>query len=95
MILSKIRRIGQVDAQQSLAQSRGIDTRGHRFTGKGERFYRNLRDNVFTQRVVGVRNEQPEEVVDAGTIATFKKQLNRYMERTGLEGYGPNTRSSL
>lgn len=29
-------------------------------------------------------------MVDAGTIATFKRRLNRYTERKGLKGYGPN-----
>ena len=32
----------------------------------------------------------PEEVVEAGTIPTLKKLLARCMDRTGLEGYGPN-----
>ena len=40
--------------------------------------------NFFTQRMVGLWNK---EVVEAGTIPTFKKQLDRYMDRTGLEGY--------
>lgn len=31
-----------------------------------------------------------EEVVEAGTITKFKKNLDRYMDRTVLEGYGPN-----
>lgn len=35
-------------------------------------------------------NKLSEEVVDAGGIATFKKHLGKYMDRTGLEGYGPN-----
>ena len=35
-------------------------------------------------------NELPEVVVEAGTITTFKRHLDRYMDRKGLEGYGPN-----
>jgi len=35
-------------------------------------------------------NELPEEVVEAGTLSPFKMHLDRYMDRKGLEGYGPN-----
>eukprot|EP00061_Rhincodon_typus_P018569 g47790.t1 len=34
-------------------------------------------------------NECPEEVVDTGTIPTFKRHSDRYVNREGLEGYGP------
>ena len=66
------------------------ETRGHRFKVKGKRFHRNLRDNFFTQKVVGVWNKLSEEVVGAGTIPLFKKQFDRHMYRAGLEGYGPS-----
>eukprot|EP00061_Rhincodon_typus_P004079 g21690.t1 len=56
---------------------------------RGERFEKNLRGNFITQRVVRVWNELPEEVVEAITIATFKRHLDGYMNRKGLEGYGP------
>lgn len=39
---------------------------------------------------MGIWNELLGEVVEAGTIATFKKQLVRYVARTGLEGFGSN-----
>lgn len=35
-------------------------------------------------------NDLPEELVEADTIARFKKHSNRYTDRTGLEGDGPN-----
>ena len=57
---------------------------------RGERFKRDLRDNFFTQRVVRVWNELSEKMVEAGSIATFKKHLDKYMDGKGLEGYGPN-----
>ena len=57
---------------------------------RGERFKRDLRGNFFTQRVVRVWDELPEEVVEAGTITTFKRHLDRYMDGKGLEGSGPN-----
>ena len=37
-----------------------------------------------------VWNEMPEEVVEGGTMTTFKRHLDRYMDGKGLEGYGPN-----
>ena len=64
-----------------------------KFKVKGKSFNRNLRGNIFTHG--GGWNELPEEVVEAGTIPTFKKQLDRNMHRAGLEGYGPNTGSSV
>ena len=44
---------------------------------------------MFTQRVVSVWNKLPE-VVEAGTILSFKKHLDSYMDKMGIEGYGPN-----
>lgn len=55
-----------------------------------EKFNRNLKGNFFIQRVEGVRNELSEEVVEAQTIITFKRPLDRYKTRKGLEGYGPS-----
>eukprot|EP00061_Rhincodon_typus_P009729 g33447.t1 len=44
---------------------------------RGERFKRDLKDNFFTQRVGCMQNELPEDVVDAGTVTTFKRLLDR------------------
>eukprot|EP00061_Rhincodon_typus_P007432 g29121.t1 len=40
-------------------------TRRRRFKVRGERFKRDLRGNLFAQRVVRLRKELPEEVVEA------------------------------
>ena len=40
--------------------------------------------------MVGVWNKLPEVVVEAGTILSFKKHLDSYMSKMGIEGYGPN-----
>jgi len=57
---------------------------------RGDRYRRVLGDNFFTQRVVSVWNELPEAVVEVGTILSFKKHLDSYMGKMGVEGYGPS-----
>lgn len=62
-------------------------TRGHRFTVRGwggRRFNGKLKGNLSTSRMVGVLNELLEEVVEAASIAMFKKHLDMYMDRTSL-----------
>eukprot|EP00061_Rhincodon_typus_P007034 g28298.t1 len=39
-------------------------------------------------RVVSAQNALPEEMMEADTVATFKKHLDEYMNRKGIEGYG-------
>ena len=39
--------------------------------------------------MVGAWNSPPGEVVEANTIVTFKGCLDKYMNRMGMEGYGP------
>ena len=65
-----------------------IQTRRHELRVRGQKFRGNMRGNFFTQRVVAVWNELPVEVVEAGSILLFKKKLDRYMDRKGMEGYG-------
>ena len=35
-------------------------------------------------------NKLPEVVVKAGIILSFRKCLDNYMGKAGIEGYGPN-----
>ena len=65
-----------------------IQTRGHDMRIKGQKFRGNMRGNFFTQRVVAVWNDLPAEVVEAGSILTFKSKVDRYMDGKGMEGYG-------
>ena len=39
---------------------------------------------------MSVWNKLPEVVVEAGTILSFKKCLDSYMDKLGIEEYGPN-----
>lgn len=61
----------------------------YRFTTGEERFDRNLNGNHFTQTVLGIWNELPEEATGAGTISRFQRHLDRYMNEKEWEGYGP------
>lgn len=42
--------------------------------------------------MVGTRNEFPEEVIESSTITTIKRQLDRHIDRKGLEGLGAKRR---
>lgn len=44
-----------------------------------KRFKGDLRSKCFTQSVISICDELPEEVVKAGKITTFKKYLDRYL----------------
>jgi len=59
--------------------------RGHMFKVRGGKFKRDVRGRFFTQRVVGAWNRLPQEVVEAGTLATCK---SGYMNTEGIEKYG-------
>lgn len=41
-----------------------------------------------TLRVVGIWNEVPEEIGEAGAVTAFNRHLDKYIDRKGLEGYG-------
>ena len=45
--------------------------------------------SFFTQRMVSAWNSLPGEVVEADTLVTFKGRLDEYMNRMGIEEYGP------
>ena len=64
-------------------------TRVHRFKMRGARFKGDEQGRYFTQRLVGAWNLLPGEVVEADTVVTFKGRLDKYMNRMGIEGYGP------
>ena len=63
-------------------------TRGHGLKIRGKPFSNEVRRNVFTQRVVNVRNSLPQKVVEAKTLCDFKNKLDRALEVQGIKGYG-------
>ena len=44
----------------------------------------------FLHRLVGAWNALPEVVVAAGTLATFKRNLDGYTDEEEIEGYRPS-----
>lgn len=44
---------------------------------RGKIFNRNLRINIFTQRLVGIWNKLLVEIIKAGNITTFKRHLHQ------------------
>ena len=80
-----MRGIDQLDSQYLFPKVEESKTRGHRFKVGGERYKRFQRGNFFREGA-SVWNE----LLEAGTILFFKKHLDSYMGKLGVEGYGPN-----
>ena len=68
----------------------GSTTRGHGLKVRCWRFRGDLRENLFTQRVVGIWNSLPERVVEAGTLTTSQKHLDEQLKCHSIKGYGPS-----
>lgn len=66
--------IAMVDSQCLFPIVEMSTTREQRFKVRGRKFKGNLNGNYFTQ-IVGIWNELPEEMVEAGTETTFNKHL--------------------
>ena len=63
-------------------------TRGHGLRIRGRPFRTELRRNFFSQRIVEVWNALPQRAVEANSLHTFKKELDRYLVDRGIMGYG-------
>ena len=53
----------------------------------GARSQTNKRKYFFTQRITGLWNSLPEEVVTAVSLDSFKTGLDKFMESKGINGY--------
>ena len=85
-----MRGIDRVDSQRLFPRLEVSITRGHRFKMRRGKFKGDVRGKFFMQRMVGAWNALPEEVVETGTLATFKRHLDGYMNSEGIEVYGPS-----
>eukprot|EP00061_Rhincodon_typus_P004022 g21575.t1 len=65
----------------------GSITGVHRFKVRGKKFERCAK-HVFHTTGDECLDALPEEVVEADTIAAFKKHLDKYMNKKGIEEYG-------
>ena len=64
-----------------------VATRGKpRFRVLGSRYRGDVRGKLFTQRVVGAWNRLPVVVVEADSIGSFKRLLDKFMEVSKIEG---------
>jgi len=79
-----IRGIDRVDCQRLFPRVEQTIARGHKFKVKGGRYRGDVRGKFFTQRVVGVWNALPVEVVESESLGTFKRLFDRYMDYGGM-----------
>ena len=84
-----MRGMDRVDSQKFFPRVEESITRGHRFKVRGARFKGDVRGKFFYTEGGGCWNSLPREVMEADTLVTFKGRLDKYMNRMGIEGYGP------
>ena len=63
-------------------------TRGHSLRIRGKPFRTETRKHFFSQRVVSLWNSLPQRAVEAGSLDTFKRELDRALKDSGVRGYG-------
>ena len=63
-------------------------TRGHSLRIRGKSFRTEMRRTFFTQRVVNLWNSLPQKVVEASSLAIFKRELDVALVAKGIRGYG-------
>ena len=63
-------------------------TRGHSLKIRGKSYRTEMRTFFFTQRVVNLWNSLPQKVVEASSLAIFKRELDVALVAKGIRGYG-------
>lgn len=69
-----------MNIEKYLSVDRSNVTRNNGFKIVGKRFKTNEAKHFFFNRVVNIWNRLPSNVVDSGTIETFKVRLDKYFE---------------
>lgn len=75
-----MREIDKIKSCSLLPKEGESKTRGHKFKARGEIFKRDPRGNFFSTEV-GAYMEHAAELVEVGTIMTFRTHLDNYLER--------------
>ena len=55
---------------------------------KGRPFRKEMRRNLFIQRVVNLWNSLPQKAVEAKSVDIFKAGIDRLLISMGVRGYG-------
>ena len=79
-VYKMMRGIDHVDSQRLFPRAEMTATGGHRFEVLGSRYGGDVRGKFFMQGVVSAWNGLPAMVVEADTIGSFKRLLDRYMK---------------
>ena len=67
-----------VDKEKLFTRAQYTATRGHSFKLHRRRFRLNVRANVFSNRVINVWNDLPDNIVNAPSVNAFKNRLNKH-----------------
>jgi len=78
----------RMDRKQLPSLVEGSIMRGRSLEARGRRIREDLKEGLFTQRVVGIWNALPGRVVEAGNLTTFKKYLDEDLKCQNIQGYG-------
>lgn len=60
-----------------------------RYRVRRGKFKENLQGKFSSTRVIGAQNMRAAEMVETDAIATFKKHLDRHVNKQLMERYGP------
>jgi len=87
-VYKMIRGIDRVDSQILFPRVEVAITRGYNFKVSGGRYRGDVRDMLFTQRVVEARNALSAMVVESAALGAFKRLLDRHIEGSKMKGVG-------
>ena len=55
---------------------------------RGGRFKTEMRRNYFSQRVVNLWNSLPHSAMESESLNCFKKEIDIFLIKKGIRGYG-------
>ena len=74
-----IKGLNKTDSKRFFTIAHSSRTRGHRLKIVKNRSRLDIRQNVFSQRVVNMWNELPEIVVESESVNSFKNKYDKYV----------------